>query len=93
MTFEVEVTEQASNEAEEAFLWMSRNLPEVAANWFEGLVDAVNSLANFPSRCALAPESKTFKQEIRQLLYSHYRILYTIEGNNVYKSLRKRTTS
>lgn len=82
--FIVEVTEQASREAEEAYLWMKETSPEAAADWFEGLVEAVNSLANFPKRCALAPESKAFKSAIRQLLYSHYRILFTLEGNAVY---------
>ncbi len=82
--FNVEVTAQASDEAEEAYLWMKENSPEAAADWFDGLVEKANSLANFPKRCALALESRAFKQEIRQLLYGHYRILFTIEGNTVY---------
>jgi plasmid stabilization system protein ParE len=52
--FNVEVTAQASDEAEEAYLWMKENSPEAAADWFDGLVEKANSLANFPKRCALA---------------------------------------
>ena len=50
--FNVEVTAQASDEAEEAYLWMKENSPEAAADWFDGLVEKANSLANFPKRWA-----------------------------------------
>ncbi len=56
--------------------------------WFQGLREAVASLAHSPQRCALAPENATFPFEVRQLLYGRkphvYRILFTIEGDTVY---------
>ncbi|MBI3653272.1 MAG: type II toxin-antitoxin system RelE/ParE family toxin [Acidobacteria bacterium] len=84
MIYEVEITEQASHEAEEALRWMTRHFPQVAPDWFERLVEFVNSLATFPNRCDLAPESQAFKQKIRQLLFEHYRILFTVKGNSVH---------
>lgn len=78
MKYQVEVTEQASN------LWIADTVPDTAARWFEGLVSKVNSLSTMPERCALAPESAAFHQEIRQLLYGRYRILFTIKGDTVY---------
>lgn len=84
MAYSVEVTEQASSEAEAAYLWMSEHNPAVAAQWFEGLVEAVYSLAAFPNRCPLAPESRVFKQKVRQLLYGRHRILFVVSGNTVY---------
>jgi hypothetical protein len=52
------------------------------------LQDAIASLAQFPERCALAPESTVFPFEVRHLLYGHaphvYRILFTIEDKTVY---------
>jgi len=50
--------------------------------------DAIASLAEFPRRCTLAPESKMFAQEVRHLLYGRkphtYRVLFTIQGSSVY---------
>jgi plasmid stabilization system protein ParE len=49
--------------------------------------DAIASLATFPKRCPLAPETVRFPFEVRQLLYGRkphvYRILFTIEGDTV----------
>jgi hypothetical protein len=47
--------------------------------WFTALQDSIESLAEFPERCPLAPESALFPFEVRQLLYGQtphvYRIL------------------
>jgi plasmid stabilization system protein ParE len=55
--------------------------------WFDGLCDAVESLAEFPGRCALAPEPGLRLKGIRQLLYgegrSIYRILFRVKGESV----------
>ena len=63
-------------------------LAEVATlEWFDGLCDAVESLAEFPDRCAVAPEPGLRRKGIRQLLYgegrSIYRILYRVKGESV----------
>lgn len=50
--------------------------------WFDGLCDAVESLAEFPDRCAFASEPGLRQKGVRQLLYgqghSVYRILYRV---------------
>ena len=65
------------------------NMPTTrASDWFLALEDAIESLANMPLRCALAPENTEFPFEVRQLLYGRpphvYRILFTIETSTVY---------
>jgi plasmid stabilization system protein ParE len=45
-------------DAEEAFLWIQQESPSKADEWYNGLVDAILSLENFPNRCLLAPESE-----------------------------------
>jgi ParE toxin of type II toxin-antitoxin system, parDE len=56
--------------------------------WFLALQDTIATLAQFPERCALAPESPGFPFEVRHLLYGRaphvYRILFTIEDKTVY---------
>lgn len=53
--------------------------------WYNGCIDAINSLANHAERCQIAHESAKLGVELRQLLYrrhrSVYRILFVIREN------------
>ena len=84
MKYQVSFTEQAEAEADQAFQWISQDSPASAVSWFNGLVDAIESLASFPERCPLAPESEEVQREIRQLLYGKFRILYFIHAKGVF---------
>ena len=88
MTFRVELSAQAESDAEAILDWLqSQHAGETGIRWFLALEEAINSLARFPERCRLAPESARFPFEVRQLLYGRkphvYRILFTIEGQAV----------
>jgi plasmid stabilization system protein ParE len=88
MTFRVEVSAQAESDAELILEWlMSQHAGETGLRWFFALEAAIGSLATFPERCPLAPESVRFPFEVRQLLYGDrphiYRILFTIAGDTV----------
>jgi plasmid stabilization system protein ParE len=88
MTFRVEISAQAENDAELIFEWLiSQHAGETGGRWFAALDDAIASLAAFPERCLLAPESVRFPFEVRQLFYGRkphfYRILFTIDGETV----------
>jgi plasmid stabilization system protein ParE len=82
MAYRVEISRPALEDAEEAYLWLKIESEELANQWFRGLVGATNSLKNFPNRCPIAPETRSFLIEIRQLLYGkgkhQYRILFGI---------------
>ncbi|NEQ38116.1 MAG: type II toxin-antitoxin system RelE/ParE family toxin [Okeania sp. SIO3I5] len=89
MKYRVEITDVALAEAEEVYVWiMDRFSPESAQQWFEGLMDAIESLNKSPKRFSLAPENDVFPEEIRQVLYGKgrgmYRILFTISESIVY---------
>jgi len=64
-----------------------RNMPETQVSAGSWRWTMQLSLANFPERCALAPESNHFPFEVRQLLYGKrphtYRILLAIRGDTV----------
>lgn len=47
--------------------------------WFDGLCDAIESLAEFPDRCPLAADPGLRRKSVRQLLYG--------EGRSIYRSL------
>ena|ERR1700724_3247302 len=89
MTFRVETTAAAEQDADAVLEWLlSQHAGSAGVRWFLALQDAIASLGKFPERCPLAPESEIFPFEVRHLLYGHpphvYRILFTIEGNTVY---------
>lgn len=89
MTFQVEVTAEAEREADAILEWLlSQHAGDTGLRWFRALEDAIQSLAEFPERCPLAPENATFSFEVRNLFYGRnphvYRVLFTIEGRKVY---------
>lgn len=86
MKYRVEITAGAQSDAEAAYEWLAARTAR-AVSWFNGLVDAVESLAEFPTRWPLARESEEFDEPIRQMLYGRpphiYRILFIIRANRV----------
>ena len=66
---------------------LSQEAGETGLRWFQGLREAVASLAHSPQRCALAPENAVLPFELRQLLYGRkphvYRVLFTVDGDTV----------
>ena len=83
MTHKVILHPAAAREAEQAYRYIAQRAPENASRWYNRLLDAMFSLADFPRRCPLAPESRYLKREIRHLIHGNYRILYTIEKRTV----------
>jgi plasmid stabilization system protein ParE len=55
--------------------------------WFDELCDAVESLAEFPERCAYVAEPGLRLKGVRQLLYGKghgvYRVLYRVKDEDV----------
>jgi len=89
MTFHVETTAEAEQDGEAILDWLlSEHAGDTGLRWFLAMQEAIASLAEFPERCPLAPESAVFPFEVRHLLYGHsphvYRILFTIENETVH---------
>ena len=67
---------------------LSRLARFATLDWFVGLCDAIESLAELPHRCAFAPESSLRQKGVRHLLYGEgrnvFRILYRIKGESVH---------
>ncbi len=88
MAFRVEPSLRAQQDLNAIFEWLlAQQAGEPGLRWFFRLEEAINSLAEFPYRCPLAPESREFPFEVRQLIHGHkphrYRVLYTIDGDTV----------
>jgi plasmid stabilization system protein ParE len=88
MKYQIGYTSRAEADIHAAFEWIAVDSPQSAAKWRKGLIDAIETLQDFPLSGPLAPESMAFKAEIRQLLYGKehgvYRILYTVRKQTVY---------
>lgn len=83
MVYQVELTNRAARDL--GLLYEEKHAAESsgAARWLNGLEQALDSLADHPRRCPLAPESKNLKRQLRNLLYGNrphiYRIIYEID--------------
>jgi|SRR3954449_1326210 plasmid stabilization system protein ParE len=86
--YRVIVEPPASEELEEAFLWIARKDRDAAIRWFAGMEKTIESLATFPERLPFAPENDFFEEEIRQIVYGRragrYQIFFTIRSEAVH---------
>src|SRR5436309_13182653 len=83
MKYRIILQPEAAEQAEQAYLYIARQAPRNAVRWYERLLDAIDSLADFPQRCSLAPEDQYFDEEIRHFVFGNYRILFTIHHDAV----------
>jgi len=69
--------------------WAKNRSVEQANRWWDGFVDALESLAENPSRCPLASDCDSFPFEVRELRFGlgqkpTHRALFTIRTDRVY---------
>jgi plasmid stabilization system protein ParE len=87
MAYRVRLTPEAEADIEALYRGLIARTPLRGAEWFNGMIDAIESLASRPQRCPLAPEAPFFPEEIRQLLSGRsrgvHRILFTIKDDSV----------
>jgi plasmid stabilization system protein ParE len=84
MAYQVIIEAPAQEDIKAALEWMAQSSGRQATLWYDDLMEAIERLENFPRRCARAPENKYVKEEIRQLLFEKYRILFTIRDEYVH---------
>ncbi|MBI3119512.1 MAG: type II toxin-antitoxin system RelE/ParE family toxin [Candidatus Hydrogenedentes bacterium] len=87
MKYQVVVEEAAEEDLEAIVLWIAQSSEHAALAWYWKVQEAISSLERFPLRCPIAPESKEFDEEIRQLLQGRgryvYRVLFTVQEGSV----------
>jgi plasmid stabilization system protein ParE len=89
MTYRVIITPDAEQELRRAYRYIRKEAPAAAGRWIKGARKSIKTLARNPERCPLAPESKSFHEPIRELLYGKgsrgvYRILFVLLAKTVY---------
>lgn len=83
MSYAVIISERAKRDIREAARWIAQHSPKKATFWHFEIEAAILTLENNPFRCSFAPENQFFPEEIRQLLFGKYRILYFVEDEEV----------
>jgi toxin ParE1/3/4 len=82
MTYRVDLTRRASRDLEYLYQYIHAESSPAAARWYNGLERAIQTLEQFPGRCAIASEGAKLKRPLRQLLFGRkphvYRVLYEI---------------
>jgi plasmid stabilization system protein ParE len=87
MAFRVEISPRAFNDLDEIARYIRQHSSfEQANEWFSGIISAIQTLEDMPSRCPVADESEELGQEVRLLLYGRRNRKY-----KVYYSIRQRT--
>lgn len=85
--YQVIILPSAERDIVEACDWLAERDEEAAVDWNLHLLDVILSLETFPERCPLAPESRFFDREIRQIFHGRrqnkYRILFSVSENQV----------
>ena len=90
MKYRVIVTPEAENDLRTVYHYIrKRGAPQSARAWVVAARKRIKSLAQHPERTPLAPESASFPEPIRELLFGTgnrgtYRILFTIIGATVF---------
>jgi plasmid stabilization system protein ParE len=90
MKYLLKITDEAADLLLSAAKWYAETAQSlnVAASWYDGFLDELESLEDNPLRGGLAPESRLFDFELREIYYGSgrritHRALYRIVGNTV----------
>ena len=84
MSYSIEITPQALNEIETAYRWTANNRGTTfVKQWYQELTKAIDSLKEFPNRCAIVHEAVDFDVVVRQRQVGKYRILFMVEAETV----------
>ena len=83
MAYRVIVQERAERDITEAYAYIEGAAPDAALRWYGRIKVCIQSLSEFPRRCAKAPEAEKLGIDIRQLLFGKrsgiYRVIFRID--------------
>lgn len=79
MKFRVIVTPEAESGIRQAFGYIRQRSPLNAERWLRRLYEQVDTLEYFPERCGKARETEYLEEDLRQLLFRAYRIVFRID--------------
>jgi plasmid stabilization system protein ParE len=84
MSRKVRLSQQSSEDIEQAYLYIRQDSPERARRWRKRLLDAIHSLKTFPDRHAVLFDAATAGRDVRQMIFGAYCVLYEVEADHLY---------
>ena len=89
MPYRVILTPEAEADLRTAYRYLRKHAPRAAREWIRRARQSIKTLSHHPERCPLAPESNSFDEPIRELLFGTsnrgtYRFLFAVFGQSVY---------
>ncbi len=89
MRYRVIITPAAETDLRSAASYIRRDNPRAARAWLKGVRLRIKTLAQYPERCPLAPETTSVSDPIREFFYGHgnrgtHRILFVVLDKSVF---------
>lgn len=82
MAYRIIIHPRAEADLATALAYLSERAPEAAVNWYRRVIAEMESLAEMPSRCPIAPETSKLGVELRHLVHGNrpgiYRIVFRV---------------
>ena len=77
--FTVIVTPEAESGIRDAFTYIYTRAPQNAERWIRQIYAEVDTLEQFPERCAYAREREYLEEDLRQLVFKLYRLIFRVD--------------
>ena len=77
--YSVVVTPEAESGIREAFTYIWERSPIQAERWLRRLYAKIDTLEQFPERCAFARERDYLEEELRQLIFMSHRVVFKVD--------------
>lgn len=85
-SYKIRLETTALKDIELSYVWGSERWGvEKAKKWYRAIKAAIKSLSSFPERHPIAPEleQEELGDEVRQMIFQRYRILFVVQENTV----------
>lgn len=82
-SYGVIVQPRAERDIEQAYQYLLAHAPATADRWLNGILGAILSLEEMPSRCAVAPEAAHVSRVVRHLVHDDHRIIFLVQERHV----------
>ena len=80
----VRITAAAQRDVESIHDYIAETAPRTADAWIGELDRQIQTLEQFPMRCAVIPEATELGREYRHLIYGRYRTIFRVDGRVVW---------
>ncbi len=85
MKYQVLTTSRALEDIRELLEYIQTSFaePQIASRMKESIIDAIDSLSEFPLRNPISQDETLHQQGIRKMMVKNYYIIYHVVGENV----------